>query len=483
VAHLSLNLNGKLVCVIGAARSGISAANALKRCGANVLLSDSQQADRLDQDRIEEIRSSGVRFIAGASPSEAVPDGAELVVTSPGVWKSADVLTYATARNISIWSEIELAYRISPAPFIATTGTNGKTTTTLLIGRMLAVAGMESVVAGNISADSLKMTLVDAAVEAADKVATQRIISAEISSFQLEWTDMFAPWIGLLLNVTEDHLNRHSDFGEYFRAKQRMFSKQTERDFAVLNYDDESILRAGFENLRSTRLWFSAGERPVTQGPAAYVSGGRIVVEPQPGCRVEIMELAAVPPTLPGAHNVSNVVAAASAALLAGASADAIAEAVKEFRGVPHRMELVDVIADVRYINNSMCTNMAASIASIKAIGSPAILIAGGAGKGLDYRPMAEALERYVRKTILIGDAAPAMESAFRAGGYIRIARSATLEEAVALAAHEAAPGDAVVLSPACASFDMFRDFEHRGAAFRSAVAGLRRSTATEGRQ
>ncbi len=468
-----LNVRNRAVSVIGAARSGVAAAQALKALGARVLLSDSQSAEQLGQSRVDFIASSGISFVAGASVNDALPDGTELVVTSPGVWRTADVLVEAARRSIPIWSEIELAFRISPSRIIAVTGTNGKTTTTLLISEILRNAGVDTVVAGNISADEIKKTLVEAAFEAFEEDAGDRVLTAEISSFQLEWTDRFAPWIGLLLNVTPDHMNRHADFNEYFSAKAKLFAQQTENDWALLNFDDDAIRSCGFRDVHSQCVWISTKCRPCGDTPNAYLRDGELIVELDTGRPVRIMAASDIPETLPGAHNVFNVLAAAAAASIAGVSPDEIEPAVRGFQGVPHRMELVAAINGVRFINNSMCTNVAASIASLQAIGRPAIVIAGGADKAMDFAPMAKPLARYAQQIILIGSAADKMETAFTAGGYTAIQRADSLEEAVEMAAKIAAPGQAVVLSPGCASFDMFRDFEARGEAFRTAVRQL----------
>jgi UDP-N-acetylmuramoylalanine--D-glutamate ligase len=386
---------------------------------------------------------------------------------------TADVLRAAAERGIPIWAEIELAFRLSPAKMIAVTGTNGKTTTTLLISEMLRHAGLDVVTAGNISADEVKKTLVESAFEAFEEQATQRTIAAEISSFQLEWVELFAPWIGLLLNVTPDHLNRHTSFQEYLDTKARLFAKQTECDWALLNFDDDAIRSHGFSDINSQRVWISTMCRPCGNSTGAYLYDGALVVELCANRPVQIMPVNDIPSTLPGKHNVYNVLAASVAALIAGVQPEVIAEAVRAFKGVPHRMELVAEKNGVRFINNSMCTNVAASIASLQAIGRPAIIIAGGADKGMDFSPLAEPFRQYASKTILIGSAADKMEAAFRKGGYIDILRAETLEDAVSMAASLASAGEAVVLSPGCASFDMFRDFEARGAAFRTAVRQL----------
>jgi UDP-N-acetylmuramoylalanine--D-glutamate ligase len=476
--------DGVTVSVIGAARSGIAAARALGLLGATVRLSDSQPIDGIDAARLAEIEATGATLIAGATPEEAVPDDTQLVVTSPGVPRKAPVLQEAAARGLPVWSEIELAYRISLAPIVGITGTNGKTTTTVLTAEMLRSAGFDAVIAGNVSADALKRTLVEAAFETRDAAApANRVLVAEISSFQLEWVERFAPRIGILTNITPDHLNRHSDFEEYAEAKAALFAAQSPDDVAIFNWDDPAARAIGGRDLRGRRLWFTRKTAPPDDGLAAWVEEETVVVRlAHGGGAVPVVALGDLPASLPGAHSVSNVLAAAAAAIALGADPGAAAAAVRGFGGVAHRMEIVREIDGVRYINNSMCTNIAAAVSSLAALDRPAVVIAGGADKALDFAPLAPALRAYARHTILIGSASAKMEAAFRAGGYEAISRAESLAEAVRMARSLAAPGEVVLLSPACASFDMFADFEARGAAFRNEVNALQETNALQER-
>lgn len=464
-------LKGSAVSVIGAARSGVDAARALHSLGANVTLSDSKNLEQLDPECAARISQESVRFAPGATTEIALPADTELVVTSPGVPVYADVLKEAVRRSIPVWSEIELAYRISPCRIIAITGTNGKTTTALLTRDLLLAGGLDAVVAGNISADETKRTLVDAAFEARTIGASERILVAEVSSFQLEWVEAFAPWIAMLTNITPDHLNRHASFEEYSDAKARLFAAQTACDWAFLNADDPAATSMGQRLNNGRRLWISALQRP--SSPAAYMDDGVLTVDTGNNCPVQIVAADEMPAALPGLHSIQNALLAAAAAIVAGVDPGAIRAAIVGFHGVPHRMEIVAEVRGVRFINNSMCTNVAAAIASLEAVGRPAILIAGGADKNMDFAPLARAVQRFTRKTYLIGAAADKMETALRDGGCEGIVRCGSLESAVVAAAAEAKSGDAVILSPACASFDMFKDFEARGASFRSAVKKL----------
>ena len=467
---------GRQISVIGAARSGMDAARILSRLGAFVLLSDRQTREQIGPERLALLNGLGVDFVPGADTDMALPPQIELVVTSPGVPKTAPVLQAALERGLPIWSEIELAYRLTNAPIIATTGTNGKTTTTLLLAHILQTAGKNAVVAGNISADDIKRTLVEAAFEA----SSDTILDAEISSFQLEWVEKFAPRIAILTNITPDHLNRHSSFEEYAQTKARLFAAQTADDWAILNYDNPASRAIGESGLPGRRAWFTRQAAPPDAGDCAWVQEGFLTLRMGGGCATALMRETDLPPTLPGAHSVENVLAASLAAFALAVPAESIASAVRSFGGVAHRMEFVRDLDGVRYINNSMCTNVAAAVSSLLAMDRSTVVIMGGADKQLEYAPLAPALHEKAKHVILIGQVADKMEAAFLAGGYKRISRATTLEDAVMQARSFADAGEAVLLLPACASFDMFRDFEARGVAFRQAVHALASTESAE---
>ncbi len=469
----------KRISVIGAARSGIAAARVLTLLGAEVLLSDSATTEKIGAERLAEIATTRARFAAPATPDEALPDGTELVIVSPGVPRDAAVLLAAMERGIPIWSEIELAYRLAEAPMIAVTGTNGKTTTTLLIAAMLEAAGLPAIIAGNVSADEIKCTLTEAAFSTTrlapktERRTDSPILVAEISSFQLEWVERFAPHVAVLTNITPDHLNRYEGFSDYAQTKARLFAAQGPDDWAILNCDDPTTREIGESGLPGKRLWFTAQEN-TGDVPLAWISDSFVHVRlSSDGEAVRLLHISEFSPALPGRHSVENVLAASAAAIAIGAAPEAVAEAIRSFAGAAHRMEFARELDDVRYINNSMCTNIAAAISSLRAIDRPSIAIMGGADKDLDFAPLVPVLNECARLVILIGQAAEKMERTFRAGGFERIIRSATLEEAVVLAKYAAHPQETVILCPACASFDMFRDFEDRGAAFRRAVQSL----------
>ena len=459
------------ISVIGTGRSGMGAARVLARLGANVLLSDSQSAEVLGAERVAQLETLGVPFVLGADVETALPPGTWLVVTSPGVPRTAPVLQAALAQGLTIWSEIELAYRHTRAPIIAITGTNGKTTTTLLLAHILQTAGKKAVVAGNISADDIKQTLVEAAFEADENT----ILVAEISSFQLEWVKVFRPYVAILTNITPDHLNRHADFEEYAQTKARIFAKQRRHDWAIVNRDNAAARAVGLEAARTgceNYVWFGH-DAPDAGENGAWVQDGFLTVRMGGSDAIPILRVNQMPPALPGAHSVENALAASVAALALGVSADVIAHAIQTFGGVAHRMEWVRDVGGVRYINNSMCTNIAAAQSSLSAMDRPTVAIMGGADKNLEYAPLVPVLRQKAKHVVLIGQVADKMEAVFRQGGYDRISRANTLQDAVTQAQQIALSGEAVLLLPACASFDMFRDFEARGVAFRAAVNAL----------
>jgi UDP-N-acetylmuramoylalanine--D-glutamate ligase len=470
-----MDFSGTSVSVIGAGRSGIAAARILTLLGANVRLLDNQPKEKFDAERGADIRATGAEFIAGAGVAEIVSEGTELVVTSPGVPKEAESLQTAVRRGIPVWSEIELACRLTKPPIVAITGTNGKTTTTLLVAAMLEASGRPALICGNVSADDIKRTLIEAAWETRTR-ADNPVLVAEVSSFQLEWVEKFAPKVGILTNVMPDHLDRYRDFDDYADTKARLFAAQSASDWAITNRDNLTSKAIGERPLPGTKLSFTRAQDFPQNAPAAWQENEVLTVcLERNGTPVPILAVSELPETLPGAHSVENVLAAASAALILGAEPASIARAVRAFPGVAHRMEFVAEIDGIRYINNSMCTNVAAAICSLEAMRRPAVVIAGGAEKGLDFAPLTSTLREKVRHLILIGSAAETMERTFRAGGYEAISRAATLEAAVEEARRRAVSGDAVLLTPACASFDMFRDFEERGVAFRQIVRGLMR--------
>lgn len=426
--------DGKRITVIGMARSGLAAADVLAGRGALVTLIDSGSAETL----AEALEWASDHAIPARADSDRLDEAADIVITSPGVRRDAAVLIDATARGIPVWGEIEAAYRVARAPILAITGTNGKTTTTALLGEMARAAGLETYVAGNIAAGQIAMPL----IRAAEAASADAAIVAEISSFQLEWTPSFRPKVGAILNITPDHLDRQT-WPEYVAAKWNLFANQAPTDFAVLGDD---VPRA--EN----------GADPASQ--VVYFSQ-----EPRPDWLSQIK--------LPGAHNLENVLAAVAMGRRFGLPEAAIRQAALDFDGVVHRLEYVATLRGARYINNSMCTNNSAFARSLDAIEGEKIVLAGGVYKGGDTSLLEQALRSpSVRELIVFGRSAETFAKA-RGQGLAPARVADTMEQAVEIAFSVARPGDTVILNPGCASFDQFKDFEDRGDRFKALIRRL----------
>jgi UDP-N-acetylmuramoylalanine--D-glutamate ligase len=424
------------VAVVGMARSGLAAAEALEGVGARVTLYDSGPADKLESAH-EWAAEHGI----DAHHSTDRVGEADLVVTSPGVRKSAPVLADACARGIPVWGEVEAAYRISKAPILAVTGTNGKTTTAALLGEMAKADGRETYVAGNIAAGEIAMPLISAAAQASHDA----LIVAEISSFQLEWTPSFRPRVSAILNITLDHLDRQT-WDEYVSAKWSILAHQGPGDVAVMRSDC-----------------------PRPAGYSRRADGPEIVVFDRQA-RPEWLDGV----VLPGEHNIENVLAAMCMARAAGIGEAAVRNASTTFRGVVHRLEYVGTHGGVRYINNSMCTNNAAFARSLDAMPGSKVVIAGGVYKGGDMSDLVRAATgESVRRLVLFGRSASEIEAAVRGAGFERVDRVSGLAEALTAATQVAGAGDTVILNPGCASFDQFRDFEDRGDTFKRLVQAL----------
>ena len=435
--------------VIGFQRTGQSVARMLHGRGTAVRVSDARSAAALG---VAPDAWAHLELRLGEEAAPGLLDGVELVVPSPGVPRTHPALRAAAARGIAIASEIELAARLGQARLIAITGTNGKSTTTSLVGRALALAGVRTFTGGNLGRPL---------VEALDTDAETWV--AEVSSFQLEWVEQFRPAIGCLLNVTPDHLDRHADFAEYRAAKARLFAAQTPADVAVVNRDDPEAAAAG--GTLPARL-LSFGERPVPEG--AFLEAGAAVVRLDG--REERIALART--RLAGRHNAENIMAAALVARLAGAPLAAIQDAVDTLDPLPHRLALVAERHGVRWYDDSKATNVGAAVKSLDSFPGPVVLLAGGVDKGGDYAPLASAARAKARLVLVFGAARDRIAASL-AGSGVAVRRVDDLTEAVQTAAAAAQPGDVVLLAPACSSFDMFRDYADRGRAFARAVEGL----------
>jgi UDP-N-acetylmuramoylalanine--D-glutamate ligase len=446
---------GRRVLVVGLGRSGVGAAKALAPVAADVRACDEKAADELSAEA-RELPELGVDLRPG-DQAPSVLDGIDLLIRSPGVPWETPLIVAARKKGVEVIGELELAYRLLVTErLVAVTGSNGKSTTTALLGEIFRRAGRDVVVAGNIG---VALTAVAAELEPTTTVV------AEVSSFQLEDAVTFRPRVAVLLNLAPDHLDRHGSPAAYYRMKWRLFERQLPEDYAVLNADDESS--ANRDQLRSTVLLFGRGAAP---GPGVWLAGGDVAFDVD-GEQGTLMAAGDV--HLPGPHNLSNAMAAACGALAMDVPPAPIAEALRGFEGLPHRLEFVAEVSGVRYVNDSKATNVASALTALDAFEGPVVLIAGGKSKGGDFAALAEAARGKVRVAILYGAARGELAAAF--DDVVPFERVDTVQEAVAKAAAWAHAGDVVLLSPACTSWDQYRDFEERGDDFKKAVAGLAR--------
>lgn len=450
-----MNLTGKTVLIIGLGRTGESVARCVLAHGGHIRIADSHA----DAVTAAHARFDGQPVKIRSDDADGLLGGVHLVIPSPGVPATHPLLREAIRRRIAVQSEIELAYRLLTCPVVAVTGTNGKSTTTALLGEMIRQSGQETFIGGN-----LGTPLIDA-VGTACAVAV-----AEISSFQLEWVERFRPQIGVFLNLSEDHLDRHGSFAHYGQTKRRLFARQRQSDWVVMNRDDTSVraLCHGLPGRRFSFGWTSVtGDRSEGAWPAKKKLAETLVLR-HAGREVRY---ALDDIQLRGRHNIANVMAAVSAATLWGVSPAVIQAVLASFAGLPHRLELVAEKNGVAYINDSKGTNIDAVVQSLNSFSEPVILLAGGVEKGGDYRPLREVVQTKVKKLILFGQAQRSLCAAL--GQETETLLVEALDEAVQAAHRRARAGDIVLLSPACASFDQFQNYAQRGEAFRSYVAAL----------
>jgi len=460
-----VDVNNKRVLVVGLGKSGVASALFLKSKGAWVTVSDAKPPDEL-KDEIPVLLDQGIVVETGGH-GERTFRGQDLIVVSPGVPLDAPLLAQARALGENVIGEIELAAQFFPGRIVAITGSNGKTTTTTLAGQIVAAGGYRTAVGGNIGTPAI--SLVEGATP--DTIAV-----LEVSSFQLETIQTFRPHIAVVLNVTPDHLDRHRTFTAYTDAKARIFENQQSSDFAVLNADDPtSVQLAG--RTRAPVFWFSR-KKETKQG--AYVHDGRILFRTTAG-QQEIMLVSEVP--LKGAHNIENALAAICVGALFRCEPQRIRKAVCDFKAVEHRLEHVATIGGVEYYNDSKATNVDATIKALESFPANIHLILGGKDKGSDYTVLNDLLRQRVKRVYTIGAAAAKIESQIvssQSGGP-ELVHAETLENAIKRAAEAAESGDIVLLAPACASFDQFRNYEHRGKVFKQVVSALAHQ-ATAGR-
>ncbi len=445
-----MELREKKVVVAGFGKSGKAATEFLLSRGARVTVCDHNERIAIPRDLV----ARGLRTELGEYSIQTFI-AQDMIVLSPGVPLMSRALIEAQARDIPVISEVELAFQYISAPVIAVTGTNGKTTTTSLIGHLFECAGKRVFVGGNIGIPLMG---------AAEARPEPDYVVAEMSSFQLETIEHFRPHISVLLNITDDHLDRYASFDDYRQAKAAICRNQRESDFLIANGDDPA-LQPVIEKSRATVFLFSRCAAPdcgaFDDGNLRFNYPGR---EP---LSIDISRAGLI-----GNHNRENMLAAVSAAYLCGLPAAAIQEGIETFRGLPHRMEIAGLINGITYINDSKGTNVGACCSSIAGVNGNLVLIAGGQDKGGSYAPLAEPLRQKARALVLLGEAADRMQAELEQ--YVEIVRVSSLEEALHTAASLASPGDSVLLSPACSSFDMFDSYEHRGNCFKTLVGNLK---------
>ncbi len=461
-----MELAGAHVTVMGLARSGVAACRLLQAAGARVTVADRKEPAELTS-VLGTIDRDHVGVAVGARYESSL-DEADLVVISPGVPYRLAPLEAVRRRGVKVISELELASQFLRSPLLAITGTNGKSTTVTLIGKFLAESGKRAFVGGNLGTALSEAAVEDLRASQAGKPSPYDYLVVEVSSFQLETIDRFHPWIAALLNVTVDHQDRYESLDEYVAAKQRIFENQTVSDYALFNLDDDRVA-ALKQRVRAKRLGFTRGPAiGADMAGGTYLEGDRIVTTVT-GVRQEICRRSEI--RILGNHNLENVMAATTYAVLCGCPLDAIRLVLATFPGLEHALEIVRERRGVRFVNDSKGTNVDATLKALESIDHPIWLIAGGRDKGGDFSRLAQAVSRRVKRVILIGEATPLLRQAWE--GVATMTEAATLRDAVDLAAQGASPGDVVLLSPACASFDMFADYQDRGRQFKALVHAL----------
>lgn len=445
------------VLVLGLAKSGESAAKLLRKYGVRVVVNERRPRVEVE-DTVCNLEIEGIQCVCGGHPIDLLDGKFDFIVKNPGIPYTLPLLIEAGKRNIPVYTEIEIASWVTDSLIYAITGSNGKTTTTTLVGEILEAAGREPVVAGNIGRALSGVVL---------QVGANSPIVLEVSSFQLMGTSMFHPRIAALLNLYPAHLDYHGSMEAYADAKWRMFQNMNQGDFAVLNYDQVAI-RERENEISAHVVWFSRKSTDILQG-VCVVNGSITLV--RESAHTPIMDVKDI--ALKGEHNLENAIAAAAVSIWAGASIEHVKFVLSRFRGVEHRTEYVATIQQVEYYNDSKATNAEAALRALRSFPRNIIWIAGGLDRGDDFHTMADDIRAHVKAAILLGQSADKLTFACKENGIEQVQRVATIEEAVALAHKIALPMDTVLLSPACASWDMFHSFEERGRMFKDAVHRL----------
>lgn len=454
-----MNLKNKRVLVVGLAVTGVPLVKVLCGLGADVIVNDLKEEKNL-RDSIDELSNLNVDYVLGKHPQTIDSLGhIDLMVVSPGVSLEIPFIQKIKNRGIEIIGEIELAYRLSKGHIIAITGTNGKTTTTALVGEIFKNAGKNTHIVGNIG-----IAFICKALETKE----DDIVVIEVSSFQLESIVDFHPQVAAFLNLTQDHLNRHGTMANYETAKLNLFKNQTEKDFAIINYDDLRV-REITKKLRAAKIYFSRKEH-LERG--VFVVDDKVVFA-NDGDKKEIISIDDI--YIPGKHNLENALAAISISIAMDVDMEPIIHTLKTFRGVPHRVETVDMINGVKFVNDSKATNVDAAIKAIEAIDAPILLLAGGLDKGTGFEDLINAFNGKVKHMFVYGETAQKLLETAGKLNFNFITEVNDLEEAVDNAYKMSSAGDTILLSPACASWDMYKSFELRGEHFKDIVAKLRR--------
>ena len=453
-----MNYEGKKVLVVGMARSGVAAAQLLRAHGAEVTVNDSKTEEQLgDSLTVLEGLKLERRF---GCPAEELLEGKDALIISPGIPDTAPFVLRAKEMGIYVTGELELAFQLSRGTLVAVTGTNGKTTTVSLLGEIFRNAGKMTHVVGNIG---YPYSL------AAMTARKEDVVVCEVSSFQMETADTFRPRVALITNITEDHLNRHGTMEVYTALKMRMFRKQTAEDWAIFNADDPGL--QGLSRTVRSRVMKFSRKKEVREG--AFVRGEDVILrlggEERTVCKTSEIRI-------PGPHNLENALGAVCAAAAMGVQIPVIRHSLRTFKGVEHRIESVRVLDGVEYFNDSKGTNVDSTLKAVDTMTRPTALILGGYDKHTSFDPLsARIMERreIIREIVLIGETAGQIEDSLRRAGYDRITHAKTLKEAVCVCREKASEGWNVLLSPACASFDMFKDYEERGRIFKEIVREL----------
>ncbi|MEW6015833.1 MAG: UDP-N-acetylmuramoyl-L-alanine--D-glutamate ligase [Candidatus Zixiibacteriota bacterium] len=446
-------VKGRKIGIIGMARSGLAAAKLIKKLGGLPFVSDVKTEEQLSKE-IALLKEQEISYETGGHTERLLKS--DFVILSPGIPRQIPIIGQLDAAGIPIFSEIELASWFCRGKIIAITGSNGKTTTTSLTGEVLTSGGLNNIVCGNIGKPFAEVVL---------DIPADGFAVVEVSNFQLETIEEFAPHIAMILNLTPDHLDRYDGFDDYKKAKYRIAENQAPTDYLILNADD-AVIDRNHIGTRAQKIYFSTARTL----PTGVFQRGESLVGMVGGKETEIIDIKQI--RIPGPHNLQNAAAASLAGLLLGLAPEKIAAALRSFPGVPHRLEDVGAVAGIKFINDSKATNVDSVCFALRSIKTPICLIAGGRDKGGSYQPIVDAGRGKIKEIILIGEAREKMFDAL--GRHFPVQFAASMEEAVKKAFEAASPGETVLLSPACSSFDMFENFEHRGETFKQIVHSLK---------